>query len=104
IIIIPNNNILTLSRKKYISLFDMNQLPPHLLYFLCFISALVISIVSIPQIMLVATKKRLYDTPDGDRKIHLRVIPNLGGIGIFFGFITTACLFISPEAFLKWNF
>lgn len=82
----------------------MNQLPPHLLYFLCFISALVISIVSIPQIMLVATKKRLYDTPDGDRKIHLRVIPNLGGIGIFFGFITTACLFISPEAFLKWNF
>ncbi|MCB0696576.1 MAG: undecaprenyl/decaprenyl-phosphate alpha-N-acetylglucosaminyl 1-phosphate transferase [Chitinophagaceae bacterium] len=53
---------------------------------------------------MVATKKRLYDTPDNDRKIHLRVIPNLGGIGIFFGFITTASLFISPEAFAKWNY
>lgn len=82
----------------------MIQLPSHLLYFLCFVSALIISLVSIPQIILVATKKRLYDTPDNDRKIHLRVIPNLGGIGIFFGFITTASLFISPVAFEKWNY
>lgn len=82
----------------------MIQLPPHLLYFLCFVSALIISIISIPQIILVATKKKLYDTPDNDRKIHLRVIPNLGGIGIFFGFITTASLFISPLAFEKWNY
>lgn len=82
----------------------MIQLPSHLLYLLCFASALIISLLSIPQIILVAAKKRLYDTPDGDRKIHLRVIPNLGGIGIFFGFITTACLFISPEAFQKWNY
>lgn len=82
----------------------MIQLPSHLLYFLCVISALTISIISIPQIIMVATKKKLYDTPDGERKIHLRVIPNLGGIGIFFGFITTACLFISPEAFQKWNY
>lgn len=82
----------------------MIQLPSHLLYFLCFVSALIISLASIPQIIMVATKKRLYDTPDNDRKIHLRVIPNLGGIGIFFGFITTASLFISPEAFPKWNY
>lgn len=82
----------------------MIQLPSHLLYLLCFVSALIISIISIPQIIMVATKKRLYDTPDNDRKIHLRVIPNLGGIGIFFGFITTACLFISPEAFPRWNY
>lgn len=82
----------------------MIQLPSHLLYLLCFVSALIISLVSIPQIIMVATKKRLYDTPDNDRKIHLRVIPNLGGIGIFFGFITTASLFISPEAFPKWNY
>lgn len=82
----------------------MIQLPSHLLYFLCFVSALIISIISIPQIIMVATKKRLYDTPDNDRKVHLRVIPNLGGIGIFFGFITTASLFISPQAFEKWNY
>ncbi len=82
----------------------MIQLPSHLLYFLCFVSALIISLISIPQIILVATKKKLYDTPDNERKIHLRVIPNLGGIGIFFGFITTASLFISPVAFEKWNY
>lgn len=82
----------------------MIPLPPQLLYFLCFVSALVISLLSIPQIIMVATKKKLYDTPDNDRKVHLRVIPNLGGIGIFFGFITTASLFISPDAFQKWNY
>lgn len=82
----------------------MIQLPSHLVYLLCFVSALIISVASIPQIIMVATKKRLYDTPDNDRKIHLRVIPNLGGIGIFFGFITTASLFISPSAFDKWNY
>lgn len=82
----------------------MIQLPSHLLYFLCFVCALGISLISIPEIITVATKKKLYDTPDNDRKIHLRVIPNLGGIGIFFGFITTASLFISPEAFTKWNY
>lgn len=82
----------------------MIPLPAHLLYFLCFVSSLIISLASIPQIISVATKKRLYDTPDNERKIHLRVIPNLGGIGIFFGFITTASLFISPEAFPKWNY
>lgn len=82
----------------------MIQLPSHLLYFLCFVSALIISLISIPQIIMVATKKKLYDTPDNERKIHLRVIPNLGGIGIFFGFITTASLFISPLAFEKWNY
>lgn len=82
----------------------MIQLPSHLLYFLCFVSALIISLISIPQIIMVATKKKLYDTPDNERKVHLRVIPNLGGIGIFFGFITTASLFISPEAFPKWNY
>ncbi len=82
----------------------IQHIPSSLLYFLCFGCALFISIISIPQIIMVATKKRLYDTPDHKRKIHLRVIPNLGGIGIFFGFITTASLFIQPEAFKKWNF
>ena len=42
--------------------------------------------------------------PDNDRKIHLRIVPNLGGVGIFFAFITTASLFIQPAAFDKWNF
>lgn len=79
-------------------------LPSHFLYLLCFISALMISMISIPQIILISSKKRLFDVPDNDRKIHLRVVPNLGGIGIFFAFITTASLFIQPSAFPKWNY
>lgn len=82
----------------------MPQLPPHLIYLLTFISALIISLVSIPQIMLISAKKRLFDLPDNDRKIHLRVVPNLGGIGIFFAFITTCSLFLNHDSFSNWNY
>lgn len=82
----------------------MIQLPEHLLYVLCFITSLIISLVSIPQIILIASRKRLFDVPDSDRKIHSRIVPNLGGVGIFFAFITTASLFIQPAAFIKWNY
>ncbi|MEZ5016622.1 MAG: MraY family glycosyltransferase [Flavipsychrobacter sp.] len=82
----------------------MIQLPEHLLYALCFITSLIISLVSIPQIILISSRKRLFDVPDSDRKIHSRIVPNLGGVGIFFAFITTASLFIQPAAFVKWNF
>lgn len=82
----------------------MIQLPEHLLYALCFITSLIISLVSIPQIILISSRKRLFDVPDSDRKIHSRIVPNLGGVGIFFAFITTASLFIQPAAFAKWNF
>ncbi|MBL7684178.1 MAG: undecaprenyl/decaprenyl-phosphate alpha-N-acetylglucosaminyl 1-phosphate transferase [Flavipsychrobacter sp.] len=71
---------------------------------LTFISALIISLVSIPQIMLISAKKRLFDLPDNDRKIHLRVVPNLGGIGIFFAFITTCSLFLNHDSFSNWNY
>lgn len=82
----------------------MIPLPSHLLYLLCFISALIISLVSIPQIIVIASKKRLFDMPDNERKLHSRVVPNLGGVGIFFAYITTASLFIQPAAFSKWNY
>ncbi len=82
----------------------MPQLPPHLIYLLTFISALIISLVSIPQIMLISAKKRLFDIPDNDRKIHLRIVPNLGGVGIFFAFITTCSLFLNHDSFSNWNY
>lgn len=42
--------------------------------------------------------------PDNERKLHSRIVPNLGGVGIFFAYITTASLFIQPAAFSKWNY
>jgi len=73
----------------------MLALPPYILYLLTFVCALFTSLVSIPRIIYVTKRKKLYDKPDGERKLHLNTIPNLGGIGIFFSYITITSLFIS---------
>jgi UDP-GlcNAc:undecaprenyl-phosphate/decaprenyl-phosphate GlcNAc-1-phosphate transferase len=48
--------------------------------------AFLITFFSIPVIIEVAKDKKLYDEPD-ERKVHKMVIPTLGGLGIFAGFI-----------------
>ena len=48
--------------------------------------AFIITFFSIPVIIQVAKAKKLFDEPD-ERKIHKTVIPTLGGLGIFAGFI-----------------
>jgi len=58
---------------------------------------LILSIISIPRIIYIAKKRKLFDVPDNKRKLHLTITPNIGGMGIFFGYIITISLFISPE-------
>lgn len=58
--------------------------------------AFLISFFAIPVIIEVATVKKLYDEPD-ERKVHKQVIPTLGGLGIFSGFIL-ATLIGAPTA------
>lgn len=48
--------------------------------------AFLITFFAIPIIIQVAKDKKLFDEPD-ERKVHKAVIPTLGGIGIFAGFI-----------------
>ena len=48
--------------------------------------AFLITLFSIPVIIEVAKDKKLFDVP-GERKVHKIVIPTLGGLGIFSGFI-----------------
>ncbi len=48
--------------------------------------AFLITFFSIPVIIEVAKDKKLFDEPD-ERKVHKAVIPTLGGLGIFAGFI-----------------
>ena len=55
--------------------------------------AFIITFLSIPVIMQVAEKKKLYDIPD-ERKLHTRLIASLGGVGIFAGFILALLLSI----------
>lgn len=48
--------------------------------------AFLITFFAIPIIIQVAKDKKLFDEPD-ERKVHKNVIPTLGGLGIFAGFI-----------------
>jgi len=58
--------------------------------------AFLITFFSIPVIIEVAKDKKLFDEPD-ERKVHNAVIPTLGGLGIFAGFIL-ATLIGAPSA------
>lgn len=53
--------------------------------------AFLITFFAIPIIIQVAREKKLYDEPD-ERKVHKMVIPTLGGLGIFAGFILALLL------------
>ncbi len=48
--------------------------------------AFLITFFAIPVIIQIAKDKKLFDEPD-ERKVHKTVIPTLGGLGIFAGFI-----------------
>ena len=45
----------------------------------CFCISVIVTGVLIPQILLIAFRKQLFDVPD-ERKIHQGVVPRLGGI------------------------
>jgi UDP-GlcNAc:undecaprenyl-phosphate/decaprenyl-phosphate GlcNAc-1-phosphate transferase len=59
------------------------------------ILAFIITFFAIPVIIQIAKSKKLFDEPD-ERKVHTAVIPTLGGLGIFAGFII-AILMCVPE-------
>ncbi len=48
--------------------------------------AFLLTFFVIPVIIKVAKEKKLFDEPD-ERKVHKSVIPRVGGVGIFGGFI-----------------
>lgn len=50
-------------------------------------TAFIVCYLSMPVVIRVAEMKQLIDGPDGNRKIHNTLIPTLGGVGIFAGFI-----------------
>ena len=61
-----------------------------MLYLILIISFL-ITYLAIPKIITFASKKNLCDIPNGDSlKIHKKPVPNIGGMGIFFGFLVAS--------------
>lgn len=84
----------------------MIVLQTYILYPLIFICTLLLSIASIPRIIYIAKRKKLFDVPDHKRKIHLTITPNLGGIGIFLSYAISYSFFVSfihPAPFTNWN-
>jgi len=68
-----------------------------------FLLSFFIVLVSVPPIIRVAKAKNLFDATD-ERKIHTQVVPALGGVAIFLGFILSS-IFTTGEtsfAFLKY--
>ncbi len=62
---------------------------------LSMVLAFSVTFFAIPVIIQIAKSKKLFDEPD-ERKVHKVVIPTLGGVGIFAGFIV-ALLLGSPS-------
>lgn len=82
----------------------MSQLPELLKLFIGGLMGFLICTVSIPRVIAIAKVKRLFDRPDGKRKIHKVIVPNLGGVGIFLAYIIITSLLIDTRAFQQWNF
>lgn len=72
---------------------------------LAFISSFIIVVIAIPSVIRVSYLKHLYDVPD-ERKSHEKVIPTLGGLAIFAGFMISSSLTLDPKTqdFFNYNY
>ena len=55
-----------------------------------FVVSLLLTGIIIPQILLIAFRKKLFDVPD-ERKIHKGAVPRLGGIAFMPAIIFSLC-------------
>ena len=58
----------------------------------------VLSISVVPQVIKVVFSKKIFDAPGG-RKIHTKVTPSMGGIGVFLSFMIVAMLIQYSQGF-----
>lgn len=70
-------------------------------YFFIFIITFVLSIICTLAIKKVAWRLNIIDEPRGDRKLHARSTPLLGGVAIFIAFFV--CLFFVKDLLLTGN-
>lgn len=73
-------------------------------YILLYITSLFAVALSISPLITVAIRKRLFDAPSEERKIHKRIVPNLGGLAIFSGFLFSLAIFIDLSTFTVANY
>lgn len=73
-------------------------------FLLTFVTALIITYISIPSIIKVANEKHLYDLPNEIKTSHSTGIPTLGGIAIFGGTVITTTFFVEYSSIAKFGY
>lgn len=63
----------------------------HSYYLLSVLLAFILAVISIPSIVSISLKKHLFEEFN-ERTVHKKVVPSLGGIAIFIGFIVSVIL------------
>lgn len=71
--------------------------------FLATVISFFITYITIPTIIRIADKRKLYDLPD-ERKLHDRAIAPLGGVGIFLGFFLAILLTVTVRRYQEFRF
>ena len=79
------------------------QLPVFLMISVGFSLSFLICFISIPQIVLFAKKRRLFDIPNG-RKSHATAIPCLGGVGVFASLLLSDILLTDMSVLFELKF
>lgn len=68
--------------------------------FSVFMVSVILTGIIIPQILLIAFRKKLFDTPD-ERKIHTSAVPRLGGIAFMPAILFSLCFVIGIDILLS---
>ena len=63
----------------------------HSYYLLSIVLAFILAVICIPSIVSISVKKHLFEEFN-ERTVHKKVVPSLGGIAIFIGFIVSVIL------------
>lgn len=67
-----------------------------------FLVSVFVTGIIIPQILLIAFRKKLFDEPDG-RKIHTAAVPRLGGMAFMPAILFSLCLVVGVDVLVSMN-
>ena len=79
-------------------------------FVIVFSIAALASIVLTPLVLRMAAELEMYDAPDGDRRVHTRPIPRVGGVAVFAATVLALCAWVLIRArgaglsAQEWNF
>ena len=82
---------------------DRPSLTIILLILLSFLTAFLIAVITLPEIIRVILGREFFDVPGG-RKLHVGNIPSMGGAGVFVGFMLSAFIWTPVEFFGEYKF